>query len=402
MFFWGILADGQNVVTVNELYRQPTTPVPETQRAPRTEEQSALDTLNALTVDDLLNSRKFRWEVSGGAAWTYNNNIYSSITPVADQILTPTCGLAATYGEAGAPLNFAGHYGLSYNQYQKYTQMSGMSQSLGMNATWLPGPKTTVTGALSYGDGRGSTLGSSAQQNSSTLGSSLGVRYQVSDKISSGCDFTSSMQTLGVNQSYTNNNINLVSDYQFTAKMKLGVGLGGGMRTLNSGQGETDQSVQFRWNYEMSGKMSFSGNVGWETRFLSGGGSNGQPRFQCAWQYRPLERTSLGISAYRQTDSSASSATLTTGQSLGCTATLSQLLFQRVSLNISGGLEKFQQDTMNLSTSGNSGTTTVLSASLGYQMLRWVDGSVFCRSTTRQGSSNYDQTTCGIQLSARY
>ena len=298
----------------------------------------------------------------------------------------------------GAPLNFTGNYGLSYNQYQKYSQYSGLEQSGGLNTRWLPGEKTSMTGALSYSSGRGSSIGSGVLENATNLNSSLKVRYQTTGKIDSGVDFGYNTRTYGVNQNYQSQSINLVNDYQVTSKIQIGVGIGAGTRTATATADETDQTAQLRWNYAMSGKMSINGDFGMENRATASASSNWQPRFQSGWQYHLFDGTSLGVSGFRRVDAYTSGTTLNIGQVIGCTGTISQRLLQRMSLNLSGGVETIQRDGV----SGASQNRTFFGPSLGFNLLRWLGGSVFWRATSSCGEGSYDQMIYGVQLSAFY
>lgn len=410
LFLGGMLTDAQTIVTVQDLYRQPVSAASEGRREPRSEEQSALDSINAITVDDLLNSRKLRWNAEAGTSWIYNSNLFSASKAISDQILSLNGGLAMTYGESGGPLNVTGNFGMSYSQYQKFTQYSGIGQTTtSLHAVWLAGGKTTVTGDLYYGSGRGSSLGGSVQEQSSSLNSSLGVRYQTTNKVSSGFDFGYSTQVMGSNQNYVSERVHFITDYQCASKLQLGIGLGGGARTLNTSSvgsspnsDETDQSAQMRLNYQVTDKMSINGDAGWENRSAANGASKGAPRCQGSWQYSPLDGTSIALTGYKRVDANAGGTTLSMGQALGCTGTISQRLFQRIFLNISGGLESFKQDNGNFSTNANARNIHFLGASLSSNVLRWVDGSVFCRTSTSSGSTIYNQTTVGIQLTAHY
>ena len=411
MLFSGVWGGGQEpITTLNDLYQHPAFPQQEqkTQQStaetvqPSSGEQSELESLRTITVDDLLSSRKLAWQISGGTAWNYNSNIFSSNIPVSDQILVMNCGMALSYGAEGAPLNIAANYGLSYSQYQKFSQNNGYGQAAGLNATWLPGERTSVTGALSSSGGAGSSIGSSVQTKSDNLSASLGLRYKMTEKVSSGCDFGYTMKSNGSNQTYDDKNVNLVNDYRLTSKVQIGIGIGAGMRTTNGAEDETDQSARLRWSYDITGKMKFSGDAGMEDRMNSSGQGSWQPRFQGGWQYNPFDGTSLNISGYRRVDASYSGTVLDVGQTLGCNATLSQRLFQRLFLGISGGVENVQRDTGNASSSNGGQNRSYIGASFSRTLLRWIDGSVYYRFTSTHGVQSYNQTTLGVQLSAHY
>ena len=410
MLFSGVWGNGQEAVTtLNDLYRQPTAPPQEQQvQHPSTEqmrplsgEQSSMESLRAITVDDLLSSRKLHWQILGGASWSYNSNILSSQKSVSDQIFSPNCNAFIAYGDEGAPLNIAGNYGISYNQYQKYPQYDGLGQVVGLNGTWLPGERTSVTGALSSTAGPGSNVGSGVQGKSSNLTSSLGVHYKATEKISLGCNFNYNSRTSGTNpiQQYSDQNFNLTGDYQATSKFQVGIGIGGGMRTTTGLPDETDQHVNLRWNYEMTGKMSLVGEAGGEYRSNSIINSGWQPRFQAGWKYSPIDGTSVALSGYRHVDASPTGTTLIVGQVIGCNATVSQQILKRFLLSITGGVEKTQNDSPSLSPNESR---SVGSVSLNYNLLRWMDGSVFYKTTSSRGGTVFDQTIYGVQLTAHY
>jgi len=415
MLFSGVWGEGQEAVTtLNDLYRPPATPPQEQQvqvqhpatdqTQPLSGEQSSMESLRAITVEDLLSSRKLHWQIVAGASWSYNSNILSGSNSVSDQIFSPNCNVFITYGNEGAPLNIAGNYGISYNEYQKYPQYDGLGQAAGLNGTWLLGERTSVTGALSSTAGPGSNMGSSVQGKSSNLTSSLGVHYKTTEKISLGCNFSYNSRTSGTNQiqQYSDQSFNLTGDYQATSKIQVGIGIGGGTRTTTGLADETDQRVNLHWNYEMTGKMSLNGEAGEEYRSISSTSSGWQPRFQGGWKYSPINGTTVSISGYRHVDASPTGATLVVGQVIGCNATVSQQILKRFLLSITGGVENIQNDSASSSSSGVSESRSVGNATLNYNFLRWMDGSIFYKITSSRGGTGFDQTIYGVQLTAHY
>lgn len=399
----GVWAAGQQEVsTLDDLYRQPVFPTMTQQAEPLTNEQSSLEMLQDITVEDLLNSRKMRWQVGAGGGWNYNSNIFSTPTAVSDQILMQFCNAELDYGDAGAPLNFAGHYQITSREYQKFTKFSGLGYAGGFDTIWLPGEKTRMTGTVKYASGRGSSIGSGAELDRSNLNSTMGIRYQTSEKVSSGCDLGYSSQTYGANQSYVDQHVNLVSDYTVSPKTQIGLGVGTGNRSITGSADETNQSAQLRFSYLITSKMSLRGDFGIENSATSMVSGDWRPRFQCGWQYHPLEETSISFSGYKHTDAYASGTTLSMGQITGVNGTFSQDLFHRVSLNISGGMESIQTESVNRSHSGTSEDLGFFGASLSCPIMRHMGASVFWRSSSSRGNREFEQMNYGIQLSAFY
>ena len=148
--------------------------------------------------------------------------------------------------------------------------------------------------------------------------------------------------------------------------------------------------------------MSLSGETGEEYRSSTSTNSGWQPRFQGNWKYSPINGTTVAISGYRHVDASPTGATLVVGQVIGCNATVSQQISKRFLLSIVGGVENTQNDSANPSSNGGSESRSVGSATLSYNFVRWMDGSVFYKITSSRGGAGFDQTIYGVQLTAHY
>ena len=402
----GVHAQAQSVVTLREMNRKFSMTSMVQPGAPDRNMEKLLGGLEEAMIDQLLNERKWRWQVAGDIGWYYTSNVFQTQNEVSDQVIRPGAGLFVYYGDTQSPLDVEAQYASFYNDYLNKTVPNGFDQNASISAGWRPAEKLSFKTAIIVSDTKSNNIDAGAQTRVVETNWSFGTRYQTGEKTAIGSDTSYDARRYENYGTFSDINDYLYTDYQFTPKLRLGVAAGGGARSL-AGTSETDMGARFRLNYEPTEKFLVNGLFGWENRSISTGRNKGCPRIELGSQYRLSERTQFQISVYERISSNLGLAAVEIDQVEGITASVAQQLYNKIILNMGGGFE-YQKPESNAGSpiSGNLQTAYV-QGSVTWNFLNYSALSIYRTYLNRHSTSitigqPSDQVMTGLELIISY
>lgn len=293
-----------------------------------------------VAMDATDENKRWRLRLGFSAGLTYDDNIFITRAKQGDEILSLSGGLAF---EAGDYRNLSenyllGEYRLDGFLFARFSQEDAANQLASLRTQFRFGKLTLRTESrYEYLTGADRQVGNFVSHH--YLDNVVRLLYDPNDKTQA---FASAQQTANLYQSYLNSYEYVLrggADYQITPKIKLGGELVLGVLDQEASASAIYGQLRLRAAYEANEKLSLQMSAGGEVRhYRGGGGTAATPVFSLGATWRPLVDTSLGVSAYRNVSASALYAN-TNYIATGLSLQLSQILFHRVTVGVSLGVE---------------------------------------------------------------
>jgi hypothetical protein len=193
-------------------------------------------------------------------------------------------------------------------------------------------------------------------------------------------------------------------NYEFWPRLSVGIGAGAGyvIATPNS----VFEQVQGRVNWRATDKISFGLNGGAQfTQFTDGGAAPlVNPLFGASIQYLPFAHTQLSLNASETLTTSYYQNQVTENTSVN--GTLSQRLFQRYNLTVTGGYNWTSYISAASGADANSpGQYYSINVSLGTTVFKRISTSVFynySQNVTSQPGLEFSSNQMGFNVSCAF
>jgi len=392
-----------SVATLNDYYRSPmVSGLPQIVPVSPIATPAEAETNEQIGFESMTSINPFAWKAGVTASWSYNTNILCQSNAIADQSFTQGCFVQAAYGAEDAPLNFTGQYAIGYNELLDHSEYNSLNNNLTLAANWNATDKLKFISGLSFVQGRGSTMGAGAQNQNSSLAYSLSGRYQIDEKLSTGCSATFETLTQQTGPDYYNANGTVFLDYAIDPKLTMGLSAGSGERFFSGS--EIDTNIGGHGTYTPTEKFSINGDVSLGIRNFSTGGTELYPNVLLGCNYQPTDGTQFNLSFYNTLDAGYFTNALQPNTELGFTLGLSQRIVQKIFLNVYGGYQTNSFSSQISNSGASNGGNAVFGGSVAWNMFRHVDLSVFTTwLVDRQtGGSSYTQGNTGVQVAVSF
>lgn len=202
-----------------------------------------------------------------------------------------------------------------------------------------------------------------------------------------------------VNQNWVN--------YNVTEKVRVGVGFTLGFRDIKQSDNEIFEQGLVRASYTLTEKVDVTGSIGAEFRQFQGGESEGPDLvFTLGGFYRPLDRTLLGLEAYRQNQNSvvmvSENYTVT-----GVRASVRQQLLERFSISLTGGYQHLAYDSTGSGGAGSGREDDYFFVGPGFDYNitdRWTAGVFYQYRQTSSSEPNagFENNQAGLRSTFRF
>jgi len=195
-------------------------------------------------------------------------------------------------------------------------------------------------------------------------------------------------------------------NFSLWTRADAGIGAGFEYDELDPGPDVMDEQVQARLRWRLTDKTSFSVHGGLQDQqyLTNGGGSRASFVFDASVEYRPVETTSITLSADRSTTPSLFQGQVVENTSVA--VGLNQRLLKRLSLALSAsyGESDYLGTTPTVSTTNRVDTYYSLGARLGTEFLKRGTASVFYQysdNKSNEGGLGYSSSQVGVELGYR-
>jgi hypothetical protein len=367
------------------------------------------------------------------AGLTYDDNIlFSSANPEADTFWTIQPALQAVAGDDAALIAYRDQnydvlnlapgniiiqppemwpgkllildYGPRFQFFNQYTANNSIDQFGTLNLLW-PLKRLILGFKQDYQLQKMTIIEAGQRSTVETISSTLAAAYQIGEKTSLESDFR--RISVGYDSAgligYTEYNTENWFNYVVAEGLPVSLGVLAGSDEVANHQGQTYEQLRARARYNYTEKLSFDASAGGELRQYDNGSPDTlSPVFSIAGEYRPVERTSLRLTGYRQQYASILNNYYYT--STGATLGLQQGITDRFTANLSVGY-------YTLDYTPSSGvlvkyTDDYYTARIGLEakIIRHLTGQIFYQLISRQSqvSGDINENQAGVQLTLSY
>jgi hypothetical protein len=367
------------------------------------------------------------------AGLTYDDNIlFSSANPEADAFWTIQPALQAVAGDDAAliayrdlnydVLNLAPgntivqppeawpgkllilDYGPRFQFFDQYTANNSIDQFGTLNLLW-PLKRLILGFKQDYQLQKMTIIEAGQRSTVETISSTLAAAYQIGEKTSLESDFR--RISVGYDSAgligYTEYNTENWFNYVVAEGLPVSLGVLAGSDEVANHQGQTYEQLRARARYNYTEKLSFDASAGGELRQYDNGSPDTlTPVFSIAGEYRPVERTSLRLTGYRQQYASILNNYYYT--STGATLGVRQGITDRFTANLSVGyytLDYTPSSGVLVKYTDDYYTARV---SLEAKIIRHLNGQIFYQLISRQSpaAGNINDHQAGVQLTLSY
>jgi hypothetical protein len=367
------------------------------------------------------------------AGLTYDDNIlFSSANPEADAFWTIQPALQAVAGDDAAliayrdlnydVLNLAPgntivqapeawpgkllilDYGPRFQFFDQYTANNSIDQFGTLNLLW-PLKRLILGFKQDYQLQKMTIIEAGQRSTVETISSTLAAAYQIGEKTSLESDFR--RISVGYDSAgligYTEYNTENWFNYVVAEGLPVSLGVLAGSDEVANHQGQTYEQLRARARYNYTEKLSFDASAGGELRQYDNGSPDTlTPVFSIAGEYRPVERTSLRLTGYRQQYASILNNYYYT--STGATLGVRQGITDRFTANLSVGyytLDYTPSSGVLVKYTDDYYTARI---SLEAKIIRHLNGQIFYQLISRQSQAGGDinDHQAGVQLTLSY
>jgi Putative beta-barrel porin 2 len=323
---------------------------------------------------------------------TYDDNIFiSNQHKQADEIFTVSGGLTLGLGDYR---NLVENYLLAQYELTGYffvhnSQEDSPEQELALKTQYRFSKLTLQTQTrYAYLSGVNRQVGNFVNQN--IIDNLIRLSYDYSDKTQFYASFE---QITNLYESFLNSYEYIArfgGEYQVTPKIQLGGEGVLGMLDQEASASSDYAQLRLLANYDLTGKLTFHLSAGGEFRHYDSSGdglTKGNFVFSLGLTYRPFPDTSVGLTAYRNVNASPSAAN-ESYTATGVALQLSQLLYRRLTADISAGYENdnYQATENGAAEAGRLDNYFFIRPSLTYRFRSWLSTSLAYEF--RRNSSN--------------
>src|SRR5450759_510720 len=297
---------------------------------------------------------------------TYDDNIlFSSANPEADTFWTIQPALQAVAGDDAALIAYRDQnydvlnlapgnliiqppeawpgkllmldYGPRFQFSNQYTANNAIDQFGTLNLLW-PLNRLILGFKQDYQLQKTTIIEAGQRSTVESISSTLAAAYQIGEKTSLESDFRRT--SVGYDSAgligYTEYNTENWFNYVVAEGLPVSLGVLAGSDEVANHQGQTYEQLRARARYNYTEKLAFDASAGGELRQYDNGSPDTlSPVFSIAGEYRPVERTSLRLTGYRQQHASILNNYYYT--STGATLGVRQGITDRFTANLSVG-----------------------------------------------------------------
>jgi len=310
-------------------------------------------------AEQSMHPQRFKLGASLLAGWEYDDNIHLTGNTAAHgdagnaansfYIRTP---LALTY--TGGATSFDLVYIPEFRTYDGGGVGNVFNQAASIDGAYS-GEKIRAAANAQLTQTKGANIEVGDLVNSIVLFTSVTVWYEVAPKASVGASFSFDDNDYDHYNSNRRVTVQAFADYKVTPKTQLGLGFGYDRSLVDEGLDSNAPNITGRINWQMTDKFALKGMAGAEWRQydnatalllstsggapVSGrGNSFVSPIFSFGMLYRPRETTSFSLDVYRKNYPSITEIDQSY-YATGVAATVSQTIYDRLTVSLSGGYE---------------------------------------------------------------
>jgi len=333
---------------IEPAYLEPSLPVQDPQPAPSNSAST--------TTEFSPSPRRFHYSLSFDFRIAYDDNItLSPINPIDDLYgrveAVINFGLGDFEGHQENYLNFS--YSPSYYFYSDNSDFNGFEHLARLEAQYRFSRLTLSTfqdlqsvqsSHLESGGTTGiinaANVDAGGRQRLTTYSSRLNASYDLTGKtsVTAGVDYTHTDYETPINSDHLMATLGV--DYKFRPKLSLGLSGSAGKDFVDSPTpNQSFWQVNLHANYEVTGKINATASGGVESRQFDGGtGDRISPVLQVGLNYHPFDGTTIDLNASGQV---LNSSVLSNQDYLSTqfTGTIRQRLFQRVTVEVTAGVQ---------------------------------------------------------------
>jgi hypothetical protein len=259
---------------------------------------------------------------------------------ISDTFYTVTPAILLQYGQhEGQKGSVTLTYAPSIQRYLHHSEQDTDNQNVVVNAEY-PFQRLTIMGSESYTQGTGLNEDTNTRTQQTTQVSTVGVGYEVDDKISVNVGFQEVDSTFsgGNGSNDDTSSIDTGLTYRASEKLTFGPSFNVGQERPQFGTKSNFEQALVGGTYQATQKISANIQGGVEFRQFDQSGDTADPIFAAGLGYTPFDSTSVALNAsesQRSSDAFSNQTVLSTG--VGISAT--QRFFQRIFLTLSVNYE---------------------------------------------------------------